>query len=277
MKHRIFVRHHFLMCSVFFFSLLCHIVTMADYKPMLKDGRVWNCIEVYENSVCIDSLGNIIDLDEETIDIEEIWNTLTFTMVLDTVKVNYHIDGTETIDNRECYKLYSGNRLLSYYYEEDGRVYALLNDEWVEGYDFTLEVGDGCPYVTGQTIHSVDTIKVAGAQYRRLSTGYSDDEGRIYWIEGMGSTCYGPNFFAAKYEHPFTLRWMGVMSVFDGGTCLFEKKNFQQPNISTNVEAEVGDGRSAGQEIVHDLLGRKISDGTKKGVYIKNGRKRVVR
>ena len=260
----------------FILFLVCYMQAHAEYKPMLRDGRVWNLIEVYERFEYVDSLGNIIDKNDDSIDIEEIWHTDT--LILDTLKYTYYIDGTETIGNRLCHKLYSKNS-SSYvcYYEEGGKVYALENGKWIIVFDFTLEMGAPCPNHPQMTVHSVDTINVGGNYYKRLWFGYSDDEGNLYWIEGVGSTRYGPFNQITTDISPMGLRWKGLMSVYDGQTCIFEKNDLHQPGINTGIRyinnklCNIIDGEK------YNLLGHSISGRKEKGFYIENGRKYVKR
>ena len=222
------------MGALIFFSLLCQMSAVAgNYKPILKDGRSWNYIEVHQESVAIDLDGHIVDVDDPRWNSdEEEW--YTFTTVMDTISRTYYINGTETIDNRLCYKSFSStSSSFGYLYEEDGKVYGWRNGEWVLGMDVTLEVGDACPNRPEMRIQSVDTINVRGEQYRRLWLGYSDDEGKCYWIEGMGSTTYGSFPPIESTPYPFSLRWNGIVSVYDGDTCIFERKDFHRPSIST--------------------------------------------
>ena len=164
----------YLKICILLFCSLCSMSAKADYKPMLKDGRIWNLIEVYHRCVLIDPDGNIFryeDVDFENNEESE-YIEYTDSFVIDTVKVTYHIDGTEIVDNRLCYKLYVNNsRSCGYYYEEDGKVYAWHNGEWEQGFDFTLEEGETCPLLSRLKIGSVDTICVGGEYYRRLWYG----------------------------------------------------------------------------------------------------------
>ena len=43
-------RHHLWKGILFVLCFLCHLPAKSDdYKPMLKDGRIWNYIEVYDS------------------------------------------------------------------------------------------------------------------------------------------------------------------------------------------------------------------------------------
>ena len=76
------------------FSILIPCVALTangqeSFKPMLKDGRVWNCIEVY--------------IGEEK---------------NDTVNREYRIKGASEIDGHVCYNLCLGSKPMGIYYEE---------------------------------------------------------------------------------------------------------------------------------------------------------------
>ena len=286
------VRHHLRMSIFFLLCVLCYETAKAEYKPMLKDGRIWNCMEVYQKTLVIDSDGNIIDPNE--VDLFEIW--FTDSIVMDTIMTTYYIDGTEIIDNRLCYKLYKNNNSsCGYYYEENGKVYTRCDNEWVGEFDFTLEVGETCSFIN-YTIGSVDTISVAGELYRRLWVGLSNDEDNIYWIEGVGSTTDGPH--VSKGPVPLDREYLGykvVLSVYDGEKRIFEKKDFFQPGVSTDTKSVPKKISDTKREVVYDLQGRCIETSKffdersskaehkvqtsklKKGVYIRDGRKVVVK
>jgi hypothetical protein len=242
-------------------------------------------MEVYQKTLVIDSDGNIIDPHE--VDLGEIW--FTDSIVMDTIMTTYYIDGTEIIDNRLCYKLYANNNsFYGYYYEENGKVYTQEDSEWVKEFDFTLEVGETC--------RSVDTISVAGELYRRLWLGLSNDEDIIYWIEGVGSTAEGPRVSKGPVplDHEY-LVYEVVLSVYDGEKRIFEKKDFFQPGVSTDTKSVPKKISDTKREVVYDLQGRCIETSKffdersskaehkvqtsklKKGVYIRDGRKVVVK
>ena len=267
----------YLKTCIFLFCSLCSMSAKAEYKPMLKDGRIWNLIEVYHECVTVDPDGNIVDLSDENFEYNP---AIEYgdSVIIDTVKVTYIINGTEIVDNRLCYKLYvNNNRSCGYYYEEDGKVYAWRNGEWEQGFDFSLEEGETCPLLSRLKICSVDTICVGGEYYRRLWYGLSDDEYRYYWIEGVGSTHDGPYFSKGPITIPGDLRSWGLMSVYDGETCIFERKDFFQPGISTSVEPVPSASSDTKPVVRYNLQGRRLTQQPRKGVYIQDGRKIVVK
>ena len=244
------------------------------YHPLLKDGRTWNLIQVYERSEYVDSLGNIIDLNNDTIDIEEIW--YTDTLILDTVAYALHIDGTETVDNRLCYKMFGSSKSsFGYFCEENGKVSTLIDGEWKVVLDFTLDVGDAIPYHQHVVVNSVDTIMVGEELYRRLWLGIYDDEGKCYWIEGMGSTEYGPTFPIEPVAYPFNLKWAGLVSVYDGDVCIFERNDFHQQGIGAGVVSVHANPDALKR--CYDLQGRKVTNPATRGIYVKDGKKVVVK
>lgn len=257
--------------------MLCRPAAAADYQPMLKDSRIWNYIEVYDNWVYVDSLGNVIDTSDESIDLEEIWHTRVYKP--DTISYTYHIDGTEMVGDRLCYKMYrDNNSSYALYYEKDGKVYDWGEEEWVECFDFTLEVGEADPYDPRLSVFAVDTINVGDTHYRRLYFGISDDEGKQYWIEGVGSTEFGPAYYRAKWAISFDLKWRGILSVYDGETCIFERKDFHLPGIGTGIDSvPKADSNAEHHQVRYDLQGRRLSGKPERGVYIQDGKKRIVR
>ena len=60
-----FIHHHLWVGALLFLCLLCQLSVVADdYKPILKDGRSWNYIEVHQESVAVDLDGHIVDVDD---------------------------------------------------------------------------------------------------------------------------------------------------------------------------------------------------------------------
>ena len=252
-------------------SLLCFSGTLAvgqhTYEAMLRDGRVWNCMHVYRGGV-----------DEQQV------------MKYDTVRYDCRVDGKDEIDGRTCYMLSwpsitnrgdtwevdMQNRCSNYYYEEGAKVYRHSSGGWKLLFDFSLSEGDTDPF-TGLKVVSVREMNIRG-KFRRciyfpLSNYVAD---QIFWIEGIGSTQTGPYLFPADIQFPGSYRYSKLLSVYDGDSCIFDAKDL---HATTEGIDAMGDDKGAktNDKYVYDLQGRRVTGTPCPGIYIYEGRKRVVR
>ena len=62
-------------------------------------------------------------------------------------------------------------------------------------------------------------------------------------------------------------------AVYDGDECIFERQDFTRPAVT--AIKDIGMERP-NDNALFDLQGRRLLSKPKKGVYIENGRKRVV-
>ena len=161
------------------------------YKPMLKDGRVWNCIEVYFGA-------------EKN----------------DTVNREYRIEETSELDGHVCYNLCLGNKQIGIYYEEGPKVFRHTANGWELLLDFSLSPGDVAPKLGGLMVDEVKTIVIKGEPRRCLYFPVTTDYGtQLCWIEGIGSSLSGPYYYD---EFIGSLLSVKLQSVYDGDVCIFE-------------------------------------------------------
>ena len=196
-------------------AFVCPLGMHADeaYRPMLKDGKVWNC---YYSS-----------------------GPYNFWMV-------YYINGDSIVDGDRCFKMYltmtemeTGTNLAKdgYYgllLEKDGKVNYRQKGQnsWRMLYDFNLKVGDvrvpGKEY--SLTVKAIDSVYVAGQAFRRmtLNTAYyyygERDDPYVYdgyWVVGVGSPC-GPMAANDCYTPGGSNQ---LLSCYEDGECIFSDKN----------------------------------------------------
>ena len=158
--------------------------------------------------------------------------------------------------------------------EEGPKVYQDWGEGWVLVFDFSLNVGDN---YMGLPIKSVDTIEVKGRQYRRLSFGLKTGYGKekdYCWVEGIGSSLFGiyngiypPTLSSGITDH-------SVLSVYDGDELIFEEDDFMAPAV-TAIKTVTRD--ESENSAFYDLQGRRLTDTPQRGVYIRGGRKYVVK
>ena len=153
-----------------------------------------------------------------------------------------------------------------YMYEEDGRVYETNDYEegaaWKKTFDFTLSPGEeGCT--------RVDTIKVNGFERRRIYIG-----AKTVWVEGVGNANWGliayANFGPIRPASDLILT-----AVYDGDACICTHDDLTKnavTSVRTLTEA-YGNDRS----LLFNLQGCRLTAQPQRGLYIRDGRKYVVK
>ena len=216
----------------------------------------------------------------------------------DSYKKIYIIKGDTIIGGVLYKKLFEKDRdLYLYAIREDGqKVYAISstdkygnpNTEEILWYDFNVNEGDKIEtesswlYVTG-----TDHIKINGVLRRRINihqvykNNPNENNGTGVWVEGIGSDL-GP---ISPYSWGLD---RGANSTMDycsfDGQVIFNYSHFTVPNWGDGLGIEQHYSDCFQQsERVYDLQGRRLShpisdpSPLKKGIYIENGRKRMVR
>ena len=199
-----------------FISSLKMNATDTDYRPMLKDGKVW-------------SLNNISYFRSYN---------LCLSIVGDTI-----------VDGEQCYRmdylmtdLASGNIISrsvgGAFLEKDKKVYERSGNVWKLLYDFTLEKGDvrNLNAYTKQEVIDTDEIFVNGAAFRRLtlkeSYDYKGDTATAigYWVEGIGGSFgfLNPNGWTAPGTYSSHL-----VSCYEDGECIFTADDFQVSTVNS--------------------------------------------
>ena len=172
------------------------------YKPMLKDGRVWNCIEIHYKA------GK-----------------------LDTLTHEYRIEGTIEKDGHVCYNLYRGSNQIGLYYEEGAKVFRYTASGWELLFDFSLSPGEVASEYN--TVGEVKTIVMKGVPRRCLFFPWVS----CWWIEGIGSSFSGPNYFNFDIPVIGSFVCMKLVSVYDGDVCIFEYDDLMaNPAVEINEE-----------------------------------------
>ena len=209
------------------------------YKPMLKDGRVWNCIEVHYLS--------------------------------DTLTHEYRIEETSEIDGHVCYNLYMGSKQVGLYYEEGPKVFHYTENGWELLFDFSLSPGD---FVLDYfAVSEVKTIVMKGVPRHCLFASYAIFGTKMCWIEGIGNSLTGPySFNNIISQFPISLCVMKLQSVYDGDVCIFEADDLLDKTTSV---PSITSARTAESKGIYDLQGRRLSGKPAHGIYIEDGTKKV--
>ncbi len=223
-------------------AAICH--AQNSIHPMLKDGRVWNYMSFYEG-----------DEDDDG-DVK-----------IDTVYHSVSMEGPIEFDEHQCYKVKNTNY---YMYEENSKVFAYMSDDpflgeynWQNVYDFSLEAGEN-------GVMKIDTILVNGEQCRRLKFVHD------IWVEGIGSSNF--DMLSFWVERPGAYHGTRLLSVYDKEQIVFTYSDFSREAYSpttAQVKKTVYSEYPV-SKIWYAITGI-VDSKPRKGVYIRDGRKVVVK
>ena len=230
-----------------------------EYIPFVEEGKVWNC-------------NNTDDADAGVID-------FVFTLRGDT------LIGDNIYKKVLCqYEKYYGDDKQHYYCavrEKEYRVYlveAETKDEKLI-YDFSRPKDKLMLSYDGQEFARMpgSHVDIAFWPSKQLCFPLYDTSGEAIdiswgWMEGVGFPFGNP--FAGGLNINKTDPLFGfiiVVTCIKDGECLYDFDWLLQPTIIQETEKSVPKGS------IYDLSGRRVQGTPKKGVYIQNGKKYVVR
>lgn len=176
--------------------------------------------------------------------------------------------------------------LYAYGYEEDGCVmlYALFNEpafyapfptgEWVTLYDFNVQKDSHCQmgaFLCSDMIvcevGQVEDSQHISHGYISFSDAHNPSWPKRYVVEAIGSP-FGLFEFTNLIADGSGSRFIGC---YDGDTCLFSAEDF---SLTMNISAIP---RLVEKDVLHDLSGCKLQQKPSKGIYIKDGKKVLVK
>jgi len=145
------------------FKRIVALPAQDNYRPLLKEGKVWKYF--FNNEINTFEVSRVVDGDT-------IIGGLAYKKILDNV----------------------GGQYLYALREEGKQVYIVYNHQETPSllYDFSKNKGE---MACGFKVADVDTIDIDGAKFRRMriiDTEWEDEEipwWATYWIEGVGSEC----------------------------------------------------------------------------------------
>jgi len=246
-----------------------------DYRPFLKEGKVWNCCmhEHYD------------EYDDQGI-VSSGWQIVYFSLTLSGDSVvngtTYHkMHGTPISIVRKDNK---GNLLSipiadmvtrwpELWREEGKKVYGYKWNKEQLYYDFSVGLGS-VVVISNQTatVTSVDTVTANGQQFRRLEVERFGSFDPI-WVEGVGHIG-GP--FVSTMSVLNDGRSYELLSCYEDGKCIFTQKDFRSEPGVDQIE-DLSPALSKREGAIFDLQGRRLSAIPAKGLYIKDGKKFVSR
>ena len=249
--------------------LACPFATFAsqdggeDYHPFVVEGKTWTCQETH-------------------------WKDI-FPTSYETI---YTIMGDTVINGESCKKLFIkhtswSNRDYSYIgalIEQDKKVYFMKNEIMQKRllYDFSLEeVGDGFvrddpAEILYISLVAEKIISLYGKTYRQMeiitrpNNNYEDRyEYKDIWIEGVGSIT-NPLLFYLRSDDGF----YHVKTCYENGECIFDRDEYlaAYPDGITSTTTH-----QKANFPVFDLQGRRLNGVPQRGIYIRDGRKYVVK
>ena len=256
------------------------------YHPFLKEGKVWKCqsteITSEENADYVASYTQTtvygLRLQGDTVvnglaykrmykDVEYVDRTLRWASSEDA-ETHQHWEGGTT----RCKELWR---------EQDQKVYVYHPSRGEEQllYDFSLTPGEtavvgGIPTTVKQT----DALEASsGLEFRRFRVLiYGEDDGwdRV-WVEGIGHPAGPMQVWGAEVNDGSTHT---LLSVYEDGECVFTQEDFNAPSSDiTDAIATPQPSSPRQSSSVYDLQGRKAGGCPAKGLYIRNGKKYVLK
>lgn len=177
-----------------------------DYYPLVGENKVWNVLNVYNNSI------------------EPPFDTGYIT-------ITYKISGDSVIDNVSYKKIYRTEeefpvnwtfiRLIRE--DENKRVYLRMFNEDILYYDFSVEPGDTVTigyniYQVTLIADSVSYVEINGMLLKKIWLSYEEDPTfREFWIEGIGSNRGLLQIGTANYNE----LWYWFSCLTENGTLVY--------------------------------------------------------
>ena len=215
----------------------------ADYRPLLKEGKRWS-YEMDRGSV------------------------MTFEL---------YLDGDTIIGDKECIKLYRQQGEATTYqgafFEEGQQVYFVDGgkDSPVLYYDFGLREGDVFDLVGMKVLYS-HHMAISGEERRVTYLSSADNQMKGAWVEGIGSV--------SRLDTPVIMTGNDaeLVSCVEDGKEIFTREDYRHllATIASGI-SEQNVNPKTDKHASYDLQGRRLTSNPQKGLYIRDGKKYVVK
>lgn len=267
-------------------SLVCIIATMSkaqepsSQSKFFEDGKSWLWAGYHR----------VIQMDSTR------WYFKT-----DTTYWTETVVGDTIVEGRHAKKLLLGDSLgvpnephrYKIYLEENGAIYEYGSHPeksdslcFCPYMDFNLPVGYSVFHksISGDTYYlfdvmNVETINVCGIERRKLTLGNKSGVWG-YWVEGIGADtnmAYMTIVIPPSSTTTGTY-WSGIVKCFQNGECIFTADDFLMSTDGIkDVEVSEKDATLSEDAPLYDLSGRKVTGTPRSGIYIKGGRKVLVK
>ena len=225
-------------------SMLFSIAKAQEYQTFCVDGRMWQMVD----------------------DPRELLHKARY--------FTYYLSGDTLFNGISCLKMYESgkrNRYEGAVYETDRKVFFCPagRSDAVLLYDFGASKGEIVRStwmeikVIGDTLLNVESASVRALQV--VDVNHEGNE--VLWIEGVGCEKFGPLYPS------------GVVAEgnFDRLVCCMQGDRilYASPDIPSRITAV---SKSTSSPLgLYDLLGRRVIGSPRPGIYIQQGRKRMVR
>lgn len=173
--------------------------------------------------------------------------------------------------------------------EDNGVIYGYGNPEGTDSIcfypmmNFNLHVGDSTfikftsssePVFAAEIVDE-DIINVCGIERRKLTL--KTEGGYIgYWVEGIGANTY--DFYLIPVFYSSTGYGYHMVKCFQDGVCIFTADDFLASTDGIkDVAVSEKDKALSEDASLYDLSGRKVTGTPRRGIYIKGGRKVLVK
>lgn len=185
------------------------------------------------------------------------------------------ISGDTLIDGKQ-YKKIVRDQLSNYQYalrEENGKVFIVSGSQPSKLlYDFTKKEGETVTsdyWNASLLVEKIDTVKTGTHYFRRFHLRQNETDEAVTWVEGIGG----------EYELSVTVPLTGGTERFL--SCeLNDSEIFSRADFYSSEIAKVGRVQTrceTEKSTIFDLQGRHLSEKPARGMYIKDGKKYVVK
>lgn len=243
------------------------ISAQTGMLPLVVEGRTWNTVSLIPSNPQTDS-----DPDYYK-DIKGRWGR--------GVHHTFVLKGDTVMGGLTYMRLFLDDKFVAGVREEGGRIYECYWEDFPEEmvFDFTLQSGD--TFTSGDELNKLQVKQVRQfcleGQSRQCLDIWGYEEGAEtadglvdYWIEGIG--CMGGPY--SPFWWTATSQGCLLLSCYDGDECIFSLNDFRATLTSMrDLNVDKDDSTSS----VYNLQGQQLRTTPLRGIYIKNGRKRLYR
>ena len=265
-----------LLLVAFFVNMVC--LAQTSTLPLVVEGRTWSIVSLIptESPESESTPGYYKDIKGR-------WGRDVFG------GSTYTIQGDTIMDGIVYKKLLSTNGdFCCGLREEEGRIYKRAwawdpTGPEVLFFDFNLQSGDIIKDPVDELfllqVKQVKNVMIGGKSRRCLEMWYYEEGVEItegladYWIEGIGCMD-GP--VGSTWSFAIGPQCL-LLSCYDGDECIFNIEDFLA-SFPTSMNPAVDAHHDIDPDTpIYDIHGRRVQGTPKKGVYIQNGKKVVIK
>ena len=272
-----------LVCLFFSTCMALHAQSsQLEYRPFAEDGKVW---ESQVGLIMENVYGNRIDGD--TLIGGKTWKKVYNYVFMPDFDISYYAAIRD--EGKKVYAIAKGSNRPRLLYDfglkegdivmcgVEGNAFSCLLDR-----DEKVDTLQGFPFASFLRVERIDTIMARGLHHRRFTLTLLDAyrehflKGRgevidnVVWVEGIGS---GAGPFSPWLPLPPMDSFLQLCEV--NRTCIFGYPDFYDAKEVDSIFAPCPVIKESNKN--YDLQGRRLSGKPGKGVYVRYGKKRVVK